>query len=452
MKQLDNLAANAHQQRGQTIALVAVAMVSLLAMAALAIDLTTLYVARGEIQRAADAAALAGAKAFVDSGVTTSPSNTALQTLAQTLATDFATGVVSQNHVAGAPAQFINGTPQVNLNISLPGNPSADGNPRITISLQRTDLPLFFAKIWGNSIASVSATAIAEAYNPAYSQANTGASIPSAPRCVKPFLVPNKDPNQVTAQYPIGVPFVDPTTGAITTAPNPFIGETLTLSSACVGNSCSNTKFTQAQGTLTEYLPMQLPDTHLYCPSGSAPSCSGTGCSFEATTRCCDGPIFDYNQCGVSGTIATWNPNINPGGNNGAAQQGLQCLIHDPQQDVLNSGFANNGLMQIQPGSYSQSRYNVAPGSLISTSDSIITVPLFDLNSLNQGTQTVTVVGFLQLFVKDVGKKPQPPNPGPPPDMNAYILNIIGCGHSLTTGSAISGGGASSIPVRLIHN
>jgi hypothetical protein len=447
MKQLDNHAAKARRQRGQTLALVAVAMVSLLAMAALAIDLTTLYVARGEIQRAADAAALAGAKAFVDSGVTTAPTNTALQTLAQSLATDFATGVVNQNHVAGAPAQFINGTPQVNLNISLPGNPSAPGNPRITVSLQRTDLPLFFAKIWGNSIASVSATAIAEAYNPAYSQANTGSFIPSAPKCVKPFLVPNLDPNQ-------GVPFVDISSnpGAIFAAPLPFIGETLTLSSACVGNSCSNTNFPKTQGTVTEYLPMQLPDTHLYCPSGSAPSCSGSGGSFEASTKCCDGPIFDYGQCGVSGTIATWNPNINPGGNNGAAQQGLQCLIHDPQQDILNPAFANNGLMQIQPGSYSQARYNVAQGSLISTSDSIITVPLFDPKSLHQGTQTVTVVGFLQLFVKDVGKKPQPPNPGPPPDMNAYILNIIGCGNSLTAGSAVSGGGASAIPVRLIHN
>jgi len=48
------------QQGGQTIALVAVAMMGVLAMAALAIDMTTLYVARGEIQRAADAAALAG--------------------------------------------------------------------------------------------------------------------------------------------------------------------------------------------------------------------------------------------------------------------------------------------------------------------------------------------------------------------------------------------------------
>jgi hypothetical protein len=176
------------------------------------------------------------------------------------------------------------------------------------------------------------------------------------------------------------------------------------------------------------------------------------GTNFQASTECCDGPIFDYQQCGVSGTVATWDPNIDPGGNNGAAQQGLQCLIHDPQQDVLNPSFANNGLMQIQPGSYSQARYNIAPGSLVSTSDSIVTVPLFDPNSVNQATQQVTIVGFLQLFVKDVGKKPQPPPPGPPPDMNAYILNVIGCGSSLTAGAAISGGGASAIPVRLIHN
>ena len=75
-----NRAQNTRREGGQTIALMAVSMVSILAMAALAIDLTTLYVAHGEIQRAADAAALTGAKAFVDSGVTTSPSNAALQT------------------------------------------------------------------------------------------------------------------------------------------------------------------------------------------------------------------------------------------------------------------------------------------------------------------------------------------------------------------------------------
>ena len=396
MKRLDNQTAGPRRERGQTIALVAVAILGFLAMAALAIDLTTLYVAHGEIQRAADAAALAGAKAFVDSGVTTSPSNTSLQTLALTMATDFATAVVSQNHVAGAQAQFINGTPQVSLNISTSGNPNAPGNPRVTVSLQRTDLPLFFAKIWGNSIASVSATAIAEAFNPAYSQANTGAFIPSAPKCVKPFLVPNNDQNQSSTA------FIDPTTGAIAPAPNPFIGETIILSSACNGNSCANPKFTKPLGN--EYLPMLLPDIHRFCPSSSAPGCSGLGTSFQASTECCDGTIFDYLQCGVSGTTAAWNPIANPGPPSRAAQAGLRCLIHEPQQDTLNTTFKNSGLLQIQAGSYSQARYNIAPGSLISTSDSIITVPLFDASNWSASSQQVNIVGFLQLFVNSVGQ------------------------------------------------
>src|SRR5262249_33318838 len=50
------------QERGQTIVLVAIAVVTIIAMAALAIDVVTLYVARAEMQRAADGAALVGAK------------------------------------------------------------------------------------------------------------------------------------------------------------------------------------------------------------------------------------------------------------------------------------------------------------------------------------------------------------------------------------------------------
>lgn len=450
MKLPRNRARDADRESGQTIALVAVAMVGLLAMAALAIDLTTLYVAHGEIQRAADAAALAGAKAFVDSGVTTNPSDTALQSLAQNMALDLASGVLNQNKVAGARAYFVNGTPTVNLSFSVPGNPNVAGNPRITVSLEKAGLPLFFARIWGGSVATVSATAIAEAYNPAYSQANTGAFLPTAPKCVKPFLVPNNDQNQN------GIPFVIPATGAINPAANSFIGETITLTSACVGQpGCNlpgppNDPKPPSPG---QYLPMLLPETHRYCPSPSAPGCSGAGTNFEKSTECCDGTTFDFQQCGVSATTATWDPNTNPGGPNRPAQQALQCLIHttttnfpgsNPEQDTLNVSLANNGPLQIQPGSFSQSRYNVAPGSLVSTSDSIITVPLFDVSTWQPTTQQVTIVGFLQLFVNYVG-------PGQT-DMNASILNVSGCGSSLAPGSAVSGGGVSAIPVRLIHN
>ena len=45
------------KQKGQTLVLVAISLFVLIAMAPLAIDVTTLYAARGEMQRAADAAA-----------------------------------------------------------------------------------------------------------------------------------------------------------------------------------------------------------------------------------------------------------------------------------------------------------------------------------------------------------------------------------------------------------
>ena len=53
-------------ERGVTLLLVAVAMFTILAMAALAIDVVTLYVGRAEAQTAADAAAMAGAKFLVE--------------------------------------------------------------------------------------------------------------------------------------------------------------------------------------------------------------------------------------------------------------------------------------------------------------------------------------------------------------------------------------------------
>ena len=57
------------EQRGNVIVLAAISMTVLIGFAALAIDLGQLYVARAELQRAADAAALAGASSyFSDAG------------------------------------------------------------------------------------------------------------------------------------------------------------------------------------------------------------------------------------------------------------------------------------------------------------------------------------------------------------------------------------------------
>ena len=437
------------RERGQTIALVAVSMLSLVAMAAIAIDLTTLYVARGEIQRAADATALASAKAFVDSGVTTHPGNTGLQNVARSMAADFASAVLQQNNVLGTPAQFVSGSPSINFNVQ--------GNPQITVRLQRTGLPIFFARIWGNTTASVSAAAIAEAYNPAYAQSNTGNFLPSAPKCVKPFLVPNTDVTQ-------GVRFVDPVRGAVTNSGKPFIGEHLVLSSACRGRraGCSlqppNPKPHPQAG---EYLPMLVPDSHLYCPSNAAQGCAGnSGTDFEKSIECCDGSVFDFQQCGTSGTAAFYDLATNPQGPGQPARSGVQCLIHTnnpgppsgtPEQDTINlAALVTNAGPQISPGTFSQSRYSIQSGSLVSASDSILTVPIFDNRALPlPASGQVTIVGFLQLFVNYAGRGGG--SGVQQGSLDSYILNVVGCG-SAGPGPAVSGGGASAIPVRLIHN
>ena len=62
MRQLPQFQAR-RRERGITLIFVVVAIFALLGVAALAIDLVTLYVSKAEAQRVADAAALAGAKA-----------------------------------------------------------------------------------------------------------------------------------------------------------------------------------------------------------------------------------------------------------------------------------------------------------------------------------------------------------------------------------------------------
>ncbi|HEX6802949.1 MAG TPA: pilus assembly protein TadG-related protein [Terriglobales bacterium] len=429
---------SASKQQGQTLALVAISMVSLLAVAALAVDLASLYAARGEIQRAADAAALAGAKAFVDSGVTTDPANATLQNIAETLAQAYANGAAAQNPVSGSAPQF-------------PSPPTFDfttypGNPRITVTLQRTGLPLFFARIWGGQFSSVSASAVAEAYNPSYSQSNTTAFVPAAPRCVKPLLIPNND-SAPGSNAPL---YVDPASGAPEPSALNLVGGKLPLVSACKfgGNGCT-LRNGETAPRKWQYLPLQVSGPHQYCPAASQPGCSAAVSDFQESIQCCDGSAFNFAQCSSSVTPATWDPSINPNRGGGPVQNGLQCLMHadstNTQQDTIDpSNFTSgNGPVLISPGPFSQARYGLQATDLMATSDSIITVPLFD-NSNPELPANVTIVGFLELFVTDVGTGAQSG------DLGTILLNISGCGRAAGAG-AISGGGVSAIPVRLIR-
>src|SRR5438105_4126219 len=211
------------KEHGAALVMVAGAMFAVMILAALGIDLGTLYVVRNEAQRAADAAALAGAKMFVTSGFS---SGAVSQAVVTPLATTQAQAIGAQNWVGGQAAKIQN--TDVTFDFTLPGD------PRITVVVQRTTangnpVPTLFARLWGHGLTDVKAKATAEAYNPA---GNPGGP-PLCAACVKPLLFANCDVNNPspqnlacagggTAGY-----FIDPTTGAIE-HPN-VIGQTYTF-------------------------------------------------------------------------------------------------------------------------------------------------------------------------------------------------------------------------------
>ncbi len=192
-------------ERGQTILLVAVSMIALLAMAALAIDVTTLYIARSEAEKAADAGALAGAKAFVSTGFTSG--GLGVPAASEALACNGGTGfadvqarvAASQNQIAGGPPTTVTTT------CAFP----SPQNPQITVTVNRTNLPTFFSRIWGAAGSQVTVSSKAEAYNP------SGLAAPISVASVKPWLVPNCD--HLSFRYPqTRIASVHPLAGAHT--------------------------------------------------------------------------------------------------------------------------------------------------------------------------------------------------------------------------------------------
>src|SRR6266567_8437145 len=231
-------------ERGVTMVLVALAMIAIIGMAALSIDVITLYLAREEAQRSADAAALAAARVISISGLTGDPSNSssswqAICNGSTSPASQAANAVATQSSVGGT----VGG---VDVTYSAGGVTSSDCaglgaafgvNPMVNVQITRSNLPTFFSRIWGNTGNSVSATATAEAFNPSASDINTnggatGTVTPVQPSCVKPLMVPNQNPNSLTCSGATCPQFVlTPGGGSIVnagirpTSPTGVIGE-----------------------------------------------------------------------------------------------------------------------------------------------------------------------------------------------------------------------------------
>ena len=147
-------------ERGATIVLVTLMLAAVLGIAALAIDVGMLYNARAEAQRAADAAALAGAGSLL-----VAPD----EFRARSIAVDFG----NQNRVQGVPVELLDEDVEVDVNamtVRVTARRAASrGNAMAT----------WFARIFGVDAVDVAALATAAVGN-----TNTAT-------CLKPWVVPD---------------------------------------------------------------------------------------------------------------------------------------------------------------------------------------------------------------------------------------------------------------------
>lgn len=447
----------ARSESGATIIVVAITLVALVAMAALALDVASLYIARSEAQRAADAAALAGAKMFVNSGITSvvgiSPPPLDQSSVCQdgdgttaAAANIQAAAAISQNLIGGQTAII----QSITCDFSLPEN------PRITVKVRPVTMPTFFAKIWGGSARTVTATAMAEAYN------QSGSNTPPVLTSVEPWVLPNCDPTSSTGPCTPGY-FVDALNGTPKSSPSggSFVGTQIRLNRILKGAAGGG----GGSPPILNFYALDFPDP----PADACPSCGQTGVAYVDNIACSSqAPL----QCGqqVGPGLSPSSPAIpveiiSETGFPTRTRAGGRCLIH----------AARNGLGQGQD-SFSSSIPNIITGGSanpnrslrgitnISRSDSVVTVPLYDGQPLcdsssPSGTCSVpapspappVVLGFLQLGIQQTLS-----GSGTVPEIQAVILNIVGC-----TPTAVSNFNPnpangitsnSAIPVRLVRN
>jgi hypothetical protein len=305
---------------------------------------------------------------------------------------------------------------------------------------------------------------------------------------VKPWIVPNQDPLYSTS----GVAalctggsggncqkIVDLTDGSIMhagislggTSANGVIGETFWLVPDCQSGASGCTLLVKHshqvqpeanyKNTKATPPPPATPNL-LYVPGQvgtpviGIPSCT-SGDPYEEAIEGCDQPT-NYS-CGVppsSGGNNIADLTIYPAGPGGLTTTGVSCLIHQGDtsnytgpsgQDYLNP-FAAPGSFPFQMLAGSASPLvsaGVGAGSPISTSSSLVSLPIYDNTgpALSSGIQNnVTFVGFLQVFINAVDANG---------DISVTVINVAGCGNgSGTPVSTTPVIGNSAVPVRLI--
>jgi hypothetical protein len=471
------------------MALVAVSMVAIISFAALAIDLGSLYEAKSEAQRSADAAALTAAQVISISGITGDPTNSdgnwASICGPSGTATVAAQAVANQNLIGGkAPSKI---TVLYGAGGAAPNQSDCSGasgsnfgiNPTVSVYVQQASMPTFFAHVFGliggaGSNSGVSATAYAEAFNA--SNYNGGSQISVQPRCVKPIVIPNLNP-----RFPPGctgtscLPFVAAATGAIqsqgmyTGGPQGVVGERFFLQADCTpSNPICDLKVNGVQTIPPQVYTNGSYTALLYVPGAAsaitpaALPTSGSTCADVQTSWAQDVAGCDQStvyQCGVPFSNSDNSVNLNEDPLPNDTQDALQCLINQGTastsgpsgQDTLGAYTQGTNTppaypFQIQAGTSNPLVLagGLASGSQITTSPSIITLPIYDQTTgpplVGGASASITIVGFLEVFVNATDTAN---------GIDATVLNVTGCGNTASPTGPVATG-TSPVPVRLI--
>jgi hypothetical protein len=429
-------------KEGVVILLVAVVLLFIVAaMAALAIDLVTFYTARSEAQLAADGAALAGARVLANSGMTSNPADANLAANAEDLAQPIAIEVAIHNEVGGR--NLLAGE----VTVTFPNASAA--NPRVSVQVTRTDLPTFFARIWGRTHVIVTASATAEAYNPSGLNITPDLQPPVAPTCVKPWLLPNLDPTSTT-----GAQIFNVATGAIanpgllgtnsTKSPGFLAGN---LQSGCPLGDCGSGTALPAPAPWRYYPgagdPLSFPP-----PTQALPVCSSIATPLtpyqKSVAGCVPTPITCNSIVKVNIDVTVYPTRAVE------TAEAVNCLTH--ALNTLGDGDVVDPLPVPSTAPFDFEGGNQNPivnarGQSVLVSDSLVTVPVIDSLALTTGSTSAQVIGFVQLFLNpDGGPSPDAADPAP---IQTKIINMAGCGTN-ATGQPVLGNGASPVPVRLI--
>jgi len=429
-----------NSEQGQTIVLVAISLAAFLAMAMLAIDVVTLYNARSEAQRVADASALAGARAFVNSGFTSSQLGDPLSSISVVctpvggagLATQAAAATASQNQIAGNPASAST------VNCNFPNNGE---NPQITVTVQSAPLPTLFSRIFSRNAVTATATSTAEAFNA------SGTTTPISVTNVKPWAIPNCAPGTAPTPTTPCPPYFFDTTAYNLLNPSAYVGQTYPF--------YLNDGNAKTDGFW--YFEL-VPPFPTMCPPDSQVGCNGVneGDNFMQNIACTN--VSTPMTCGEpigAGQVITANDNAD----DSSVAVGTQCLIHASGNGL---GLGQDVVSPTPPGA----PVNIAGGSAnlnpnlqnkasISRSDSVVTIPVYDGTVVLCNTFTHTcpqfarVIGFLQLAIEDANQYTDQGGIGSHNGFDAVIVNAVGCNPN-PSNPVVTGGTISPIPVRLI--